>query len=253
MVRDDDLAIAHSLSPWADQPARSFDYVPEPETQRPAEYRQYQFVAPPGAADLLLIRHGESMPAREDEPAEFCDGHADPDLDPVGVAQADRLADRLATESLAAIYVTSLRRTAQTAAPLAQRLGLTPQVEPDLREVYLGEWEGWRFRKFTSELHPLAIQMGAEQRWDVIPGAEATATFQERVKRGITRIAQQHPNQRVAVVVHGGVIGMIMAIATGAGNFGFIGADNASISQLVVSGDRWIVRRFNDTAHLEPR
>ena len=44
---------------------------------------------------------------------------------------------------------------------------------------------------------------------------------------------------------------MMMAIATGAQNFAFVGADNASISQLVVLGDRWIVRRFNDTAHLE--
>lgn len=56
----------------------------------------------------------------------------------------------------------------------------------------------------------------------------------------------------MVVVVHGGVIGAIMAMATGAENFAFIGADNASISELVVLGDRWLVRRFNDTAHLDP-
>jgi probable phosphoglycerate mutase len=215
------------------------------------EYRQYRFVPPPGAADLLIIRHGESRPAREDEPAELQDGHSDPDLDPVGEAQAVRLADRLSHDSLAAIYVSTLRRTAQTAAPLAARLGLTPVVEPDLREVYLGEWEGAAFRKHTSELHPVAVQMATEQRWDIIPGAETTADFEARVRRGIMRIAAAHPNQRVAVVVHGGVIGMTMAVATGAQNFAFVGADNASISQIVVLGDRWIVRRFNDTAHLE--
>ena len=38
--------------------------------------------------------------------------------------------------------MTTLRRTHETAAPLAARLGLTPIVEPDLREVHLGEWEG---------------------------------------------------------------------------------------------------------------
>lgn len=214
------------------------------------EYRQYRFVPPPGATAMLVIRHGESMPAREDQPADLNDGHSDPDLDPVGEQQAERLADRLAGEDLSAIYVTTLRRTAQTIAPLADRLGLTPIVEPDLREVYLGEWEGAAFRKHTSEMHPLAVQMATEQRWDVIPGAETTDDFQARVQRGITRIAEAHPNQRVAVVVHGGVIGMIMAAATGAQNFAFVGADNASISEIVVLGDRWVVRRFNDTAHL---
>jgi len=225
--------------------------VADQVSEKTVEYRQYRFVLPPGAADLLVIRHGESAPAREDAPAEVMDGHADPDLDPVGQEQARRLAARLGREHLDAIYVSSLRRTAQTAAPLAERLGITPTVEPDLREVFLGEWEGATFRKHTSELHPLAIQMAVEQRWDVIPGAEKTDDFKARVKGGITRIAEAHPNQRVAVVVHGGVIGMIMAIATGAGNFGFVGADNASISEIAVLGDRWTVRRFNDTAHLE--
>jgi 2,3-bisphosphoglycerate-dependent phosphoglycerate mutase len=41
-------------------------------------------------------------------------------------------------------------------------------------------------------------------------------------------------------------------MATGARGFAFIGADNASISQLIVSGDDWGVRRFNDSAHLDP-
>jgi 2,3-bisphosphoglycerate-dependent phosphoglycerate mutase len=223
--------------------------VPDDE---PVEYRQYRFVPPPGAADLLIVRHGESAPAREDRPAQLADGHADPDLDPVGEDQARRLADRLEHEPIAAIYVSTLRRTAQTAAPLARRLGLTPTVEPDLREIFLGDWEGAAFRKHTSEGHPIAVQMFTEQRWDVIPGGEATADFEARIRAGITRIATAHPNQRVAVVVHGGVIGMMMAIATGAQNFAFVGADNASISQLVVIGDRWLVRRFNDTAHLDP-
>lgn len=230
---------------------RSVVTVSDDASREPVEYRQYRFAPPADAADLLIIRHGESLPAREDQPAELLDGHSDPDLDPIGEAQARRLADRLAGDPLAAIYVSTLRRTAQTAAPLAERLGLSPLVEPDLREVYLGEWEGAAFRKHTAELHPIAVQMATEQRWDAIPGAESTEAFETRVRRGISRIAAAHPNQRVAVVVHGGVIGMIMAMATGAQSFAFVGADNASISNIVVVGERWIVRRFNDTAHLE--
>ena len=87
--------------------------------------------------------------------------------------QAERVGERLAGQPIDAIYVTTLRRTAQTAAPLAARLGIEPVVEPDLREVYLGEWEGELFRKQVAEGHPLALQMVTEERWDVIPGAEA--------------------------------------------------------------------------------
>jgi probable phosphoglycerate mutase len=55
----------------------------------------------------------------------------------------------------------------------------------------------------------------------------------------------------VAVFAHGGIIGQILAEATGSRPFALGGADNASISHLVVAGDRWILRRFNDTTHLE--
>ena len=56
------------------------------------------------------------------------------------------MGERLKGEPLAAIYVTTLRRTHQTAAPLAAHLGLVPRVEPDLREVRLGDWDGGEYR-----------------------------------------------------------------------------------------------------------
>jgi probable phosphoglycerate mutase len=217
----------------------------------PVEYRQYRFALPEGATDILLVRHGESAPAREDAPAPTVDGHSDPALDPVGEEQAQLLAERLAGEDIAAIYVTTLRRTQQTAAPLADKLGLTPTVVADLREVYLGEWEGYTFRKNVAEQNEIAIQIFTEQRWDVIPGAETTEQLSERVTRGIKEIAAAHPNERVVVVAHGGVIGTLLSIATSSRPFAFIGADNASISQLIVSGDNWAIRRYNDVGHLE--
>ena len=51
---------------------------------------------------------------------------------------------------------------------------------------------------------------------------------------------------------HGGVIAQVISDATGSRPFAFLGADNGSISHVVVDGARWIVRRFNDTAHLDP-
>jgi len=223
----------------------------EESAQQSEVYRQYRFSLPPGATDLLIVRHGESAPARLDEPAPRADGHSDPPLATEGVEQAARLADRLAHERIDAIYVTSLQRTVQTAAPLAQRLGLQPIVEPDLREVFLGEWEGVAFRKYVAEGHPTAVQMFLEKRWDVIPGAESNDEFGGRVRAGLERVIAKHPGERVVVVVHGGVIGQIMALATGAPAFSFIGADNASISQVVAMPQPWVVRRFNDTAHLD--
>jgi 2,3-bisphosphoglycerate-dependent phosphoglycerate mutase len=213
-------------------------------------YRQLRFRRPAGACELLLVRHGESAPAREGEPFPLVDGHGDPPLDPVGRGQAERVAARLAHEPITAIYVSTLRRTAETAAPLAARLELEPHVDPDLREVYLGEWEGGSFRKHVAEGHPLAQQMYAEQRWDVIPGAEPGEVFAARVRGAIDRIAAAHPGETVAVVSHGGVIGQVLADASGSRGFAFTGSDNAAVSHLVVTDDRWVIRRYNDTAHL---
>ena len=215
-------------------------------------YRQHRFTLPEGATDLLIVRHGESAPARLDAPAPRTDGHSDPELAPEGREQAEKLAERLAHEDIDAIYVTSLRRTHETAAPLAKLLDIEPRVEPDLREVFLGEWEGIAFRKYVAERHPTAVQMFLEQRWDVIPGAESNDAFAARVGGALRRIVAAHPGQRVAVVVHGGVIGQACALATGAPTFSFIGADNASISQIVAMPEPWMLRRFNDTGHLDP-
>lgn len=218
--------------------------------EHPTTYRQFRFQLPPDATDLLLIRHGESAPASLDAPADTVDGQADPDLDPWGRREAELVADRLADDDISAIYVTTLRRTAQTAAPLAARTGLTPAVEPDLREVHLGAWEGALFRQRIAERHPTAVRMFTEQRWDVIPGSEPTDVLRKRVRDAIGRIAAAHTGQRVAVFTHGGIVGTILHLATGSEPFAFLGADNGSLSHLVVMPDRWVVRRFNDTGHL---
>nr|WP_243866468.1 histidine phosphatase family protein [Actinophytocola oryzae] len=219
----------------------------------PPEYRQHRFSLPEGATEILLVRHGESQPAREDRPFALVDGQGDPPLAPFGEEQAVRVAERLAHEKLDGIYVTNLVRTQQTAAPLAARLGITPVVEPALREVMLGEWEGGLFRIRVAEHHPVAVEMFEKERWDVIPGAESTEALADRLRESIERLAARHTDRRIAVFTHGGVIGQVVSMATGARPFAFTDADNASITQLVVWGPRWLVRRFNDTAHLDTR
>lgn len=223
--------------------------TPEEPPRPAATFRQSQFPTFPGATEILLIRHGESEPYVEGQPFPLAHGHGDPALSPAGHAQAKRLAERLAVEEVDAIYVSTLRRTAQTAAPLADRLALTAQVEPDLREVYLGEWEGGIYRQRVAERDPLVLKAWTEERWDVIPGAEAADVFAARVRGVVERLAHAHPDQRVAVFTHGGVIGQVLAIATRSRPFAFIAADNASVSRLAVIGEQWIVRTFNETGH----
>lgn len=215
-----------------------------------SEYRQFRFRLPPGATDLLLVRHGESAPGREGVDVPKVDGHSDPPLDPRGVQEAESVGTRLREEALAAVYVTPLQRTRQTAAPLLEALDLEPVVEPRLREIHVGEWEGVAFRKHMAERHPLAVQMFREQRWDVIPGAERQEAFLARIREGIEAIAARHADERVAVFTHGGVIAMIAHLATQSAPFAFLGAANASLTHLVVTPERWILRRFNDTSHL---
>lgn len=194
------------------------------------------------------------MPLVDGESFDLVDGHGDPHLHDDGVEQAEQMAERLAStgEPVDAIYVSKLTRTQQTAAPLAKRLGMEPKVDPDLHEVFLGDWEGGEFRRRVADGDPIALQMYEQQRWDVIPNGEPAAEFEGRVRRGIERIASVHVDQLVVAVVHGGVIGQAMNIATGTSGFGFNGAANASITHLVVEPTRWVVRCYNDTAHLWP-
>lgn len=212
--------------------------------------RQARFRRPPGATDILLVRHGESAAFDADQPFPLVDGHGDPELHPAGRQQAEAVADRLAGEPVAAIYVTTLRRTAETAAPLAARLGLTPTVERDLREVHLGEWEGGVYRQKVTDGDPLVAQVVADQRWDVIPGAEPADAFAARVTGALDRIAAAHPDELVVAVAHGGTIGEALAQVTGSRRLAFSASDNASISHIVVGPGIRDVRRFNDTSHL---
>jgi 2,3-bisphosphoglycerate-dependent phosphoglycerate mutase len=213
-----------------------------------AEYRQRPFAVPPDATEVVLARHGASQPIRPGERFPLLDGVGDPPLAPEGHAQAALLARRLEEEDIAAVFVTGLRRTIETAAPLGRE---TTEVA-ELREVNLGEWEGGEFRIRFWEADPIAIQAVTDERWDVIPGAESMEGFADRVRAGIDRVVEATGPGKVALVVaHGGVIGEVCRQATRSRPFAFVHSDNCSITRLVRFGDgRWLLRSFNDTSHL---
>jgi len=213
-------------------------------------FSQRPYAGPPGSTELLLVRHGASADSVEGESFELVEGQGDPPLSEIGRHQAEQVALRLARDPIDGMYVSSLRRTAQTAAPLVERTGLSPVVDPDLREVFLGEWEGGLLRQKAVDRDPMFDRVLREQRWDVVPGAESRAAFGGRLRRAIERIAAAHPGGRVVVFGHGAAIGEILAQASGSAPFAFINADNTSISRIVLTPERWIVRGYNDTAHL---
>jgi probable phosphoglycerate mutase len=215
-------------------------------------YPQRAWSLPDDATEVLLVRHGASQDAIPDEPFEMVEGHADPALSPIGEQQARAVGARLANDPPDTLFITSLRRTGQTAQPLMDATDLRPTVIPELSEVRLGEWEGGALRVKTAQGDPLVRRIFEEQRWDVIPGAEPAEAFAERVRTGLDRVVElTGPGRVAAAVVHGGVIGELARQATGAPRLAFVHAENTSISRLVVFGDgRRLLRSFNDTAHL---
>jgi probable phosphoglycerate mutase len=210
-------------------------------------------VLPDGAVEVILARHGSVEHETFDctgQSDEVIGGHSDPDLTELGRRQAVALAARLHNVPAQGLFVTPLRRTQQTAAPLASELGLEPRVEPDLREVYLGDWEGRLAHH--AERENVVRRVFALGRWDAIPNAEPMEQFSQRVHDGLERVADAGgPGGTVVAVVHGGVVAEACRQVTGSRPFAFLNTENGSITRLVrLAGGRWELHGFNDVAHL---
>ncbi|HTR74955.1 MAG TPA: histidine phosphatase family protein [Solirubrobacterales bacterium] len=225
----------------------------DPATTEARGFEQHRYAPPPDAVEVLLVRHGASEAALPGQSFELVEGQGDPALSEVGRAQADSVAAELGPESLSALFASTLRRTQETAAPLATERGMEVAILPDLREVFLGELEGGAYRIKVAEGDPIVAEAARRERWDVIPGAERPEAFSARLRAAIGEIAGSVPIGTTAVAfVHGAVIGDLCAMATGSRPFAFLNADNGSISRLIVHGDgSWLLRSFNETRHLD--
>jgi len=184
------------------------------------------------------------------------EGQSDPALSEVGREQAVLVGEALRGSSgLSGLFVSSLRRTQETAEPIGAATDLEAQILPDLREIFLGSMEGGEYRIRVAEGDPIARRVAREERWDVIPGAECLSAFGARLGSAIDEIVAAVPAGTTGIaVVHGGVIGQLCAMATGGRPFAFTHSDNCSISSIVVRGSgRWLLRSFNQIAHLPVR
>src|SRR5687767_6699877 len=87
---------------------------------------------------FYLIRHGETLYNAESP----IQGQSDVALSPLGLHQAEAIADALAEEPIDAVFASPLRRAMQTAEPIAARLGLAIQADDRLKEIHAGIFQG---------------------------------------------------------------------------------------------------------------
>jgi broad specificity phosphatase PhoE len=159
-------------------------------------------------ARLVVVRHAEP----DEAVRERIYGSLDPALSARGRAHAAAIAATLAREPLAAVYSSPLARARETAAPLAERLGLEAVVEPDLREIDFGELEGLRLAEAV-ERYPVEARWTAAPGSAVFPGGESVAAVRERAARAAHAIAARHAGESAAVFTHAVVIRAILADA----------------------------------------
>lgn len=198
--------------------------------------------------ELWLVRHGESAWNR----VRRFQGESDPGLSPEGVAQAEALAARLAGRGgPRVIYASPLRRARETAEVVARRLGVGVRVEPDLREIGLGAWEGMPVEEVVREYGD------AYQRWLTAPldhsppGGEPLPALQARAVAALGAIAAAHPGGEVLVVTHGGVIAAYLCHLLGLSLNAIwrFRVQNASLS-VVAPDPPGLLYTLSDTAHL---
>src|SRR5438309_3828366 len=202
----------------------------------------------PHRLSLILVRHGCSTWNTEQR----IQGQLDPPLTEIGEKQARLLGERLADMQFDGFYTSDLRRAADTAGAVAERLGRAPQSVPELREIALGEWEGLTRAEIT-ERYPKQWQAWLKQPdWDIVPGGEGTRHFEERVGRGLDQLMERHPTGRVLVVTHGGVIQVALLRVVGRSSNGLFPFTIENTSLTVIEGrpPRMVVSRVNDTCHL---
>ena len=155
-------------------------------------------------------------------------------LGPEGLAQADRLAERLAREAVEAVHSSPLERARETAAPIAARLGLDVQVAEALNEIDLGEWSGRSFDSLRDD--PLWRSWNSARSVTRPPGGETMLEVQLRAVGHMERVRREHPDAGVVLVSHGDVIkaGLAYYLGLGADAWSRFDVDPASLSALVV-------------------
>jgi broad specificity phosphatase PhoE len=198
---------------------------------------------------LYLVRHGRSagnLPGR-------MTGWSDHPLTELGIAQAQRVAARLAPLGPMPVYASDLPRALETARLIAAQWGPAATVIADrrLREIGLGDYEGRSWDEFVADT-ALADAFAREPLLTALPGGESLAAVRERVLAAFSEIAAQE-HEAVCLVSHDGPIRTLLNHLLGvpAERHWVISTTHGGLS-LVETTPEWTNVRFvNDTSHLD--
>ena len=165
---------------------------------------------------ILLARHGQS----EWNATGRWQGRADPPLSELGRLQARAAAQALG--AFDAIAASTLQRAAETAAIIAEALGVGPVlVDADLVERDAGPWTGLTRREIEDGWPGF---LATDER---PPGYEADDALVARVREALVRLESTVGDAEALVVAHGGVI---LALETSFGE---------AIERIPNLGGRW--------------
>jgi len=193
--------------------------------------------------ELIIVRHGR--PVR----IEGADGIADPALAPVGVKQAEAVANYLEQTPIDLIVSSPLLRARQTAAPLLQRLGLEAVIVPDLAEID---------RESDTYVPMEELKAGGGEEWqaiiddpDSMHGDVDIDAFAQRVHSAFENIIAENSGRTVVVFCHAMVTMCFLQKMLGYEDRYGIRVDYAGITRVQASrnGARSI-RSANETMHL---
>lgn len=151
---------------------------------------------------LLLVRHGQSAWNAVGR----WQGQADPPLSPLGEEQAGDAAGRLSTLGFSRVVSSDLQRAHRTAQIVADGLGLRVEVDPDLREIDVGDWTGLTRAEIEARW-PGELADWSEGRSESTMGGESRAHLAARARSALARVAADaSTGDRVLVVTHGALI-----------------------------------------------
>jgi broad specificity phosphatase PhoE len=182
------------------------------------------------------------------------------------LAQADAWVSPSLRETggrLAAIYTSDLERARRTAEIICEELEAgdeaaidreTPLViEPRLRELSFGEWEGLTYAQIQAYQPDILELWRRDLEQHAPPGGETLRQMAGRVQAALDAILAAHPDGRVVVVAHGGPLQMLTALALGlpASRYWQVYMANGSLSELRVHPEGAILNLLNSCEHLE--
>lgn len=153
---------------------------------------------------LVLWRHGRTEWNRLGR----AQGHADVSLDEIGVAQAARAAEFLATYEPTFVWSSDLARARETAIELVKMTGRDLLLDSRLREVDVGDREGLTFEEFRDSMPALFNRFMAGEP-EAVPGAESKAQVAKRMLSVLRdAVAALHDGQTGVLVGHGAALRM---------------------------------------------